>query len=31
MYKKNKKKKGHRIVLYPFPASAIPYLRIFRL
>ena len=33
MYKKNskKKKKGHRIVFYPFPESAIPYLRIFRL
>ena len=31
MYKKSKKKKGHRIVFYPFPESAIPYLRIFRL
>ena len=32
MYKKIKKKnKGHRIVFYLFPESAIPYLRIFRL
>ena len=30
MYKIIIIKKGHRIVFYPFPESAIPYLRIFR-